>query len=253
MLMTLGGARNETSSELIRSIFRSGKENSLSLHESVRSLIRSINVKEDENNRIVVANKMILNSVGVHDQFRELISNVYESSVDTVRSESSVNQLAEETNRWISELTEGRIKSIVDEETLKETSIALINAVYFKMQWLIGFKDTETRDEEFRVSAQKTKELPMMRLTRTKLPYFYSDLLKSHLLSLPYKGGRHSFNIVFPDDETDFLVFDDEKSLIRTLKYESLVGEMNKLSEQKVNVRIPKFTQEKKIKVYIIS
>lgn len=221
------------------------------LHESIRTLVRSIVTNEDEtSNRVRVGNRMILNSIEPNDEYRQLISDMYESGIASVyESPESRHWVVEDTNNWIRRLTNDKIDSIIDDDTLSQTSIALINAVYFKQAWDLEFDEAKTRKYMFQVNRESKAEVDMMQLADTNLGYHQSDVLNAHLLSLPYKEDKFRFNIVFPVDDDDFLASNDENSLIRRLNSDLLKSEMAQIFKQKVNLQMPKFTSEKKIKV----
>lgn len=204
--------------------------------------------EDDENNRVNISSRVIINSIQTLNEFNSLIKGQYNSSVLEIDSAESRFRAVQETNKWIRELTNGKIESIVDEQQLEETSIALVNAFYFKQSWETEFNADETQPVPFRLDSKRSVSVEMMRCKRS-LAYVRSDVLGAHLLTLPYKNEKYSFTIILPVDEADFLSGQDERSLVRRLSQNLLKSEMAKQIKQTVHLQMPKFTSQKKIKV----
>lgn len=217
-------------------------------------------------NRIRLANRVILNSIEPNANYTDLIRSVYEADVVAIdptssspSSSSSFDKVAADTNRWVSDLTNGKIDSIVDADSLRQTSIALVNAIYFKQTWQFEFDERDTRVEEFRAvdehgsGGERKVYVNMMHLEKKSLLYGVSETLGAHMLAVPYKNDKFVFNVVLPVDELDLLSTRDERSLINRLwssSFASLAKEMKtKMSLEKVNLAMPRFVIKKKMNV----
>jgi serpin B len=97
-------------------------------------------------------------------------------------------------NGWISDKTQGMIDELID--TIPEDAILyLINAIYFKGQWENEFDPALTREEDFHISAERTKKVAMMRRSE-KYDYFECEDFQA--VNLPYGDGRISMLLFLP-------------------------------------------------------
>jgi serpin B len=97
-------------------------------------------------------------------------------------------------NDWVKDKTEGLIDSII-EQSDRDVMMYLINAIYFKGQWMYEFDADHTSDESFSNADGAQKTVPMMSLHGT-LPYASLDNLS--LIDLPYGDSLYSMTIVLP-------------------------------------------------------
>lgn len=256
--MALSGSQGDTRQEIIKSL----KLNNLNLthdanlsgfhdtvHEFINSLI-TIENPDNSSNRLVLANKMIVNNQFILDSYRHLIETKYDAKIDQITTPESFDQVVNETNKWISDLTNKKITKILD-NSFKTTSLALIDAIYFNYEWVYEFDPKKTKKREFFTSPNKQNSLQvdMMELNRKNLLYFNSKKLNSHLLSLPYKRGKFLFNILFPIDENDYLLSNDRESLMNKLDFDLLKEEMAQQSIESISLLMPRFTAKKTVKV----
>ncbi len=111
-----------------------------------------------------------------------------------VRSIDFGSPLSSDTiNRWVSEKTRGRIPGIVDGADLENAFLLLLNALYFKGEWTVRFKEKLTQDGPFTLLDGTQKILPMMRLTE-RFEYLETDEFQA--ISLPY-GDEYVRMLIF--------------------------------------------------------
>src|SRR5262249_48564499 len=113
----------------------------------------------------------------------------------------------------------------------------LTNAIYFKGDWENRFKEEQTRDADFFVSANRKETVRMMnQIGRFK----YLQEKDFQALELPYAGNELSMTVLLPN-KTDGLA-----ELERSLAAKDSVGLPTGLYETLVAVSLPKFktTQE---------
>ncbi|RNA12427.1 serine ase inhibitor [Brachionus plicatilis] len=248
LMMTLAGSRGETKSEILKALkihSLSKDENESKLHESINSLSKLISSNESWN-KVVLANRMIINNLNVKNAFEDIIQTIYESEIEKVSADRPLNVVIRDTNKWISDLTNDKITNILD-ESFKSVALTLINAVYFKCEWLNEFDPNRTQKMDFYVTKSSKESVEMMQLNNKKLLYHFSSDFDYHLLSLPYKQEKYFFNIVFPSSEDDFLMSKDQQSLVNRLDFEQIKIDLQNLEHKSINLKIPKFTIKYKI------
>jgi serpin B len=99
-------------------------------------------------------------------------------------------------NEWVGRLTNDKIKDLIGPNVLTpQTTLVLTNAVYFKSDWDHKFGKSATQDGAFKVSAEKSVDVPMMHQTG-HFAYMENDLVQG--VELPYKVGALSMVILLP-------------------------------------------------------
>jgi hypothetical protein len=66
------------------------------------------------------------------------------------------------------------------------TRLVLVNAVYFKAQWLQPFNSEDTKLQKFHISRNEEVDIPMMHM-KTFFGFKHSDHLEARILELPYE------------------------------------------------------------------
>ncbi|MBI2761822.1 MAG: serpin family protein [Chloroflexi bacterium] len=99
-------------------------------------------------------------------------------------------------NAWVSENTNGRIDSIIDEINADQVMF-LINAVYFKGEWKARFDPARTTDGSFRLADGTSKTVPMMSQGGE---YLYLQADGAQVLTLPYGDGRFNMTLMLPPE-----------------------------------------------------
>lgn len=98
-------------------------------------------------------------------------------------------------NRWVSEKTDGKISSILPETMPANQSMVLINALYFKAEWLRRFDEGATRSELFYPTEGKSYEVPLMHLTHV---LGYKQTNKAQIVELPYRDCDYVMDVILP-------------------------------------------------------
>ncbi|XP_061778099.1 leukocyte elastase inhibitor-like isoform X2 [Nerophis ophidion] len=149
-------------------------------------------------------------------------------------------------NKWVEKETQGKITDILIPGVLDNmTRLVLVNAIYFKGDWNQKFKESSTRDAQFKINKNATKPVKMMH-QKSKFPLTYIPEAGCQILELPYKGKDLSMLIFLPmhmeDDSTGL------EKIEKLLTYENFVewtrAEM--MDEVEVQVGLPRFKMEEK-------
>ncbi|KAL4429193.1 hypothetical protein ABPG77_010172 [Micractinium sp. CCAP 211/92] len=89
-------------------------------------------------------------------EYAATLAAYYNATLDTLTS-------AKEVNDWVSEKTQGKITSIVDDATVREAVLLLVNAIYFKGSWASQFMREATEPQPFTLVDGSKQQAPMMR------------------------------------------------------------------------------------------
>lgn len=193
LAMVLNGAEGETHNQIKETLGLSG----LSEDEINQNFLSLMNYLISVDSKVAVK---IANSVWYDEQLevkQEFLSQLQESF--NARGEAlnfsdpaSVNVI----NSWVSENTNGRIETILDEIS-DEMVMFLINAIYFKGDWLRQFDAEDTRDADFYLEDGSKTTVDMMNQSGDFATYFSEDV---QMIELPYGDSLYSMSVLMPTD-----------------------------------------------------
>ena len=138
-------------------------------------------------------------------------------------------------NDWIKEKTEGRIDEIIDSQDLNAI-LFLINAVYFKGNWTVGFSKEHTQDKDFHLLDGSRKKVPMMMSQSDKYTYFLGEGFQA--VGLPYGNERMSLYLFLPDEKSSLQEF------LKKLNRDNWESWMPEFRRELVQVTLPRLKLE---------
>jgi len=143
-------------------------------------------------------------------------------------------------NNWVEEQTNNKIKDLIPQGAIDDlTRLVLTNAIYFKGTWVKQFDKKNTMERDFRVSPGKTVKAQMMSRVGEEALFNYTETDKAQILELPYAGEDLSMLVLLPKG-------DDIKALEDSLDSLKLASLRNALTQERVNVYLPKYKFETK-------
>lgn len=179
--------------------------------------------------------------------YKDLISRVYRTQMIPVDFKDSTTT-ANLINRYVQEVTRGRIQSLVDESTIADSKMLLASALYFKGQWTAPFNSTSTIPKPFYDSNDKIIGQVNMMYNRYTYPFANIKQLQARVIELPYGNeGRLSMLIMLPHPnvtlENMFLNFQ-----LSSLSFKKVFHELRlakeEYAEDEVDCFIPRFKIE---------
>lgn len=201
-----------------------------------KSVMTSLNNVQDV--KLHIANKVYLkDNYKLKSSFKDVAVQNYLAEVENVNF-AETEKAATTINKWVEGKTNNKIKELISPNDLDEfTRMVLVNAVYFKGEWLHKFKKTSTSKMPFRTSATDSKEVDMMFQT-DDFNYAEIDELDAQVLELPYKNKDVSMFILLPKK------VDGIKELEAKMKDYDLSTVHEKMRSTEVKVFLPKFKVE---------
>ncbi|MDR1608195.1 MAG: serpin family protein [Deltaproteobacteria bacterium] len=136
-------------------------------------------------------------------------------------------------NDWISENTNGKIENFLDSPPPANSTLILVNAVYFLGQWTKSFDPKKTIEQEFALGDGQKVKVPFLNQTDS---WNYLAAEGAQILELPYGNGDYSFLMLLPEDKPGALL-----ELEKKLTLENLNNWRENLKKERVKVSIPKF------------
>jgi serine protease inhibitor len=187
----------------------------------------------------------IANSIWIHDEFE---SNVYNDFKNTL-SEYYLSGIYPrpfddprtivEINDWISDKTNKKIEEMIDSID-PDTRMFLINAIYFKGDWVTPFENKATKKRDFYLSDGSVVRPDTMSVDGDFMYYSGEDFSAARL---PYGRDKIAMYIFLPDEGIKVDSFIDTLS---QSSFEEFIDEL-KLTRG-LNVRLPKFRVEYGVK-----
>jgi serpin B len=235
LAMTYEGARGQTAEE-IQSVFYF-PEDDIIRRSSFARIYNNIN-KIGKEFELHTANALwAQEDYPFLEEYTSLIDQYYVGKITNLDFVADTENSRMIINRWVEEQTKNKIKDLIPQGAINSiTRLVLTNAIYFKGIWVKQFDRRDTKQQDFKVSPDKTIKVPMMSLTEEEFNYTETEDLQ--VLEMPYKGEELSMLILLPKN--------DLESIEDFLNAEKLSELRNNLREVEIDVYIPKFTFETK-------
>jgi len=170
-------------------------------------------------------------------------------------------------NNWVAGQTKDRIKDIIPKlppAEAKSIRLILTNAIYFKGEWSVPFKEANTKPRDFTLADGKKVKMPIMnarslavarygafnadgslfntprRIRRGQKTALYPGAKGFAMLELPYKGDDITMVLIAPNSPGGL------GAVEKKLATDSLAAWIGKLQKRKTHVFLPKFKLETK-------
>ncbi len=141
--------------------------------------------------------------------------------------------LMKQINSWCSENTRGLVAKMLDQPLEPETKLAILDAVYFKGDWMNPFEAMATAERPFTREDGTELQVETMSKSNANLEYIHSDLGEG--VVLPYQGDDFAYVAILPSEDTD------ARELYRQLTPETLAELLESKNTELCNLRLPKY------------
>ncbi|XP_029004043.1 leukocyte elastase inhibitor [Betta splendens] len=242
LAMVYLGAKGDTAAQMAKALSFSPRDN---VHADFSKLNADINCPSAAY-ILKLANRLY----GEHTadflpEFLEATQKFYQAELRPVDFIGAPEASRAEINSWVEQQTDSKIKDLLKPGTVTPmTRLALVNAIYFKGNWLNRFSDANTKEMPFKVNKNETKPVQMMHQMK-KLPYNYVPELGLQILELPYVKEELSMIILLPqvpEDGSDPLLKLEKELTLEKLDEWTCRENMDVHSD--VYVHLPKFKLE---------
>ncbi len=140
-------------------------------------------------------------------------------------------------NRWVEEKTRDKIKDLLAPGSVTtDTRLILVNAIYFKGDWLHAFEKWKTADEPFWITPEVSTNMPMMTMKPERFSYMENESFQC--LELPYQGEEVSMLIILPKEK------DGLTCIEARLSSDALTDWTGALRKEEIEVHLPLFKVE---------
>lgn len=201
LTMTYNGAKAQTAQILAAALGIT--EMPLAQVNNAVSALQNKLENQGDQVQLTLANSLWVKA-GAHldSDFVQTIQTAYSGEVGSLNT--AADDAAKVINRWVSNKTQGKIKTLVSDNMLRNALIVVLNAVYFKGLWAAPFKPQRTKEREFTLADGTTKLHPMMSRTGR---YRYCDTDLFQAVCLPYANEQTSLYVFLPHESGSLASF----------------------------------------------
>jgi serpin B len=196
-----------------------------------------IGLKATNGPEIVIANRLYGDAkLTWVKSFVDITRTGYGAPIESVDFRKDAEGARTKINKWVEEQTKNRIKDLLAPRTLDETTrLVLVNAIYLKAQWMMPFREANTKAVPFAVAGGAKVKAPTMHGTIEGHNGTYAG---ARLVDIPYANNpRLSMLIAVPErGKLD--------AIEATYTKEGLAGFMKNLSPAGIELALPKFKIE---------
>ncbi len=234
--MIYAGANGATKEELEKVLHFS--ITNLSLHSAWGKWQTELNgLSKNGNVQIQVANGLWLQTgYQFQKRFLGLVKKYYGAGLNNVDFAKKRKAARLAINKWVANKTRQKIRNLLKPGMLKPlTRLFLVNAIYFKGQWLHPFEVNSTQESEFHLSKNQVVEVPMMHQTDQ---FKIKDFEDFSVIELPYRAEAISMFIFLPR-ETEGL-----GKLEKRFSYENVqkwISQLTSTQKRSVILSLPRF------------
>ena len=211
------------------------------VHELSKAMNDSLNAQnessqnEDATFSLNIANGLwTQKDLHIEQAFLDLLASNYQTETQSVDF-SQAQEAADLINRWVEEKTEGKIRDIAQPGMFNtNTSLALTNAVYFNAAWRLPFNEENTQKENFTLLSGEEQQVDMM-FQNENFNVLKNETIQ--MVELPYAKSTIVMDLISPLDG-------DWDAFIDDLNTEQLQAYLEQMTNDSVNLKMPKFRVE---------
>ena len=230
LAMTVNGADGETKQAMLEAIGQQGVSVA-DINESYQALINIIQYS-DPSVQLSIANSLWgREDKNFDEKFIEANETFYGAKLTSLDFQDP--SASKTINNWVKEKTEGKIEDIVEDEIHPNTVLFLINAIYFKGDWMEPFNENRTREKPF-YNANGTETDVLMMANDGSFHYFEKELFQA--VRLPYGEGRMAMDVYLPHQGVD--------SFLEQLSSEQWQEWSGSFQSKQGYLEMPRFTLE---------
>jgi serpin B len=230
--MTCAGARGETAVQMREALRCSSSDEGR--HAGLAHIIQRPDAAGGGQYVLAVANALWgQEGAPLQPEFLDQIARHYDGSMHLVDFRRAAQAARAAINQWVEEKTRHRIRDLIPPDGVDAaTRLVLVNAVYFKGQWVAPFAKTATRDEPFYLLDGRKVRLPLMHQDED-MPYMQGSGYQA--VELVYQGHDLSMLVLLPDRKDGLA--DLEKSLSARMLHDCVA----QMTSREVKLYLPRF------------
>jgi serpin B len=229
LAMVYNGTNGDTKKQMEDMLHKSGLTPD-DINQSYKELVAALS-SHDPKVELAISNAIFYrNTFSVKNDFITTNQNYYQAEVAGLDFTKTAETLSK-VNGWVNTKTKGKIPEIL-QEVNPEDVIYLLNAIYFNGEWQYRFDPKETTDMPFTKADNLVIQVPTMAIENPYKVYSHESF---QMLEMPYGSGKYSMLIFLPASGKN------TNNVISLLTADNVDGWIQKMTEQKKKVYLPKF------------
>ncbi|XP_012284745.1 heparin cofactor 2 isoform X2 [Orussus abietinus] len=200
-------------------------------------ILKSLKTTSPEYTLNIATRIYVDSTISLRQRYGAIIKSFYDADVLSANF-SNAHVAAGDINRWVSNVTQGNIGKMIEDETrLADEVMVVANALFFKGSWHRNpFSISNTKAGTF-YKPDGNVQVPYMNAIGR---FYYSEApeLDAKILRLPYQGHKYAMFIVLPRTRSGL------GSLLRDINPFILTRHVWLMQDTPVDVSIPKFKFE---------
>jgi serpin B len=236
LAMTFAGAKGETATQMRHALRLTLKDEAM--HAAFAQTVKGLKPGEDGGYMLTLANRL-WGQKGYKwlDSFLNIAQTYYGGGLNEVDFAGATEEAWRTINAWVETTTHQRITDVIPKGGVDRlTRLVLVNAIWFKGEWLYPFEKAATQDGPFSVNSTETVTAPLMH--RQGGGYRYAEGDGVQILELPYRGDTLSMVVLLPQAKDGLARL--ESSLTNETP-EAWMGRVGVPAARDVDVYLPKF------------
>nr|CDJ85347.1 Protease inhibitor I4 domain containing protein [Haemonchus contortus] len=233
LAMVQAGSKGTTRSQINSVISKGASDNEV--EEYYSKLFHQI-MKPENGVKSRIANGFFLNKqFKVENDYEQTIKKWYEAKVEALDF-GRAKEAAKVIDDFIANTTEGKIRDMVNENSVQGAFSLIVNAIYFTAEWKSKFNKNANSNGTFYSSARNKREVEYMNAFRTHRLYAEDNDLQ--VLSLQYLDTSYALNIFLPKSRFGL---NEVRSRLTGERIQSLFSQ---LKDTYISITIPKMKIE---------
>lgn len=239
LAMTYSGARGETETQMADVLNFTSQEQTHPAFNALDLALEDTDIvldKEQEPMQLDIANAVFAEQTFIFlPDFLDTLSANYGAGIRLMDFANKPEPSRIEINDWVSGETKDKTNDLLPKNSVTpDTKMVLVNAIYFKADWLYPFDANDTYEDTFNLLDGSEVTAPMMG-QRMNTPFFVGDGYSA--VELSYAGESAVMTLLVPDEGR----FEEIESKMDSAMF---VGMLSSLAPADVTLRMPKFEYE---------
>lgn len=240
LAMTHAGARGDTAKEMEAALHVTRP--AADLHAAVGTMLASWNAPGEPPKygppraELSVANRLFGEATMPYEApFLETTRTVFAAPLDSVDFKGAHEAARTKINDWVEAQTHDRIQELLPPGAVDaSTRLVLVNAIYFKSQWMEPFQESDTKPAPFFAEGKRAHDVPTMHATE-HFSFTESAADGVQVVELRYGDPGFSMVIVVPLEK------DGLSKVEAALTADKLAAWTSALEGERIALSLPKF------------
>lgn len=239
LAMTYSGAKGETEAQMADVLNFPAQSQTHPAFNALDLMLEETDIildKDQEPMQLDIANAVFAEQTFAFlPDFLDTLSVNYGAGIRLMDFANNPDPSRKEINQWVSDETKDKINDLLPENAVTtSTKMVLVNAIYFKADWLSPFDANDTYDGTFTLLDGSEVTVPMMG-QRMGIPYYVGNGYAA--VELPYAGESAVMTVLVPDAGR----FEEVESQLNGAMFKEMLAN---LAPADVTLRMPKFEYE---------